>query len=1046
MRVLHAHFAPPQTPDDRGGVLFWAETSEAPPARVDRRLKRPQRHPFACATADVTATLADLAGATAEGYDRQVLLWLPTTKSGPEPSPRLVHDWPLDDDESTHLRLWAVDGLWLDLADALDVLSALPPAAGWPLAVRPADDLRFWQAAARLALEALAQQKVLPALVEIEAGRHYQARWLPVLDDPAVAPRVARLADAMPAVCRAGAPDPAHAPAPAALLDAFLNTTVDAAARRWSHGAAPRFPPKSKDALEAWIGALFSDDPRVNAPAARLQHLYTGYTGWLRALRMAGDRVCRVALRLQAPEVQNGDDPLWRLFFLLQARDDPSLLVPAKDVWSERGAVLQVFGRRFVRPQETLLAGLGYAGRLCAPVRRALESARPDQARLSTDDAYAFLHDVAPVLEQNGFGVLVPPWWNKPGGRLGVRVKLSPGTADQAEGPSRLGFDTLVQFEWEMALGDKTLTEAEFNALVALKSPLVQLRGQWVQLDPFQVEAAIRFWRQRRDAEALGLDEALRFGLGAESQIDGLPVDDVVVEGWLGEWINRLRGDRALEPVPAPGGLRAALRPYQVQGVAWLDFMRRSGFGGILADDMGLGKTVQMLTLILHLKEKEDGLPGPILLVCPTSVVTNWERESRRFTPDLEVHVHQGADRVIGEAFADRAEVADIVVTSFAVARRDADALAAVAWYGVVVDEAQHIKNADTKAARVIRQLPAAFRFALTGTPVENRLSELWSILHFCTPGFLGSRDAFRRAFAAPIERHGDEAALRRLRRLAGPFILRRVKTDPNVIRDLPEKQEVKVYCPLSPEQASLYASVVKAEIEAVEAMEEGFERQGQVLRMLMRLKQVCNHPAQFLGQIGAGRGLAVEPAAEVARSGKLARLAELLDEITAEGDRALVFTQFAEMGHLLHAFIQARLGLPALYLHGGTPPQGRDTMVRRFQEDEEGPPVFVLSLKAGGTGLNLTRANHVFHFDRWWNPAVEDQATDRAFRIGQTKNVLVHKFVCTGTLEEKIDDMIEQKKDLAAKVIGGGENWLTQLSTAELRELVSLRAEALDG
>jgi len=1056
MHVLHTHWHPPASPDGASGVLFWAETSGAPaPLRTDLRLKRPRPHPFIAATADVARLLAEITAITVSGDDRRALVWLPTAARGPVPSPWLAHDWEMEVDSETtpRLRLWEIDGLWLPQAEALAVLTALPPAGDCPPAVRLGDDARYWQAASRLALEALAQQKVLPGLVEIEPGKVFQARWLPVLDDPATAPRVAKLADAMPALCRGGAPDPATAPPPGQWLDGFLNVSVDAAARAWCREARPRLDARSKDPLDGWLHALFDDDARVRAPAARVQHLYQGYAAWLKVLGVAGDRTCRVAVRLQAPEVANGGDDTWRLFFLLQAQGDPSLLVPARDVWATRGPVLAAFGRRFARPQERLLAGLGYIGRFVAQVRKALEGARPEQARLGTGEAYTFLRDVAPVLEQNGFGVLVPPWWNKPGARLGVRLRLSPATkspstsADQVV-PGKLGFDTLVNFEWDLALGDRALTDDEFQALVALKSPLVNLRGQWVQLDPFQVEAAIRFWDKRRGDEALGLDEALPFALGAEGQIDGLPVDDVEVGGWLADWLGRLKGEHALEPLPAPAGLHASLRPYQTHGLAWLEFMRQSGLGGILADDMGLGKTVQMLALVQHLKEVTGSLPGPVLLVCPTSVVTNWARESARFTPGLRVLVHQGIERTVeGGDFAARAGAADLVVTSYALARRDAGLLSSTRWLGVVVDEAQHIKNAETKAARVIRELPAEFRFALTGTPVENRLAELWSILHFCAPGYLGPRQTFRRAFAVPIERHGDEAALRRLRRLTAPFILRRVKTDPNVIADLPDKQEVKVYCPLSPEQASLYETVVKAALEEVEAS-EGIQRQGQVLAMLMRLKQICNHPAQFLDQIGRGRAIhgLVDAGASAARSGKLARLGEILEEAVGGGDRALVFTQFAEMGHLLQAFVQSRFGVTALFLHGGTPPRARDTMVRRFQEDDGGPPVFVLSLKAGGTGLNLTRANHVVHFDRWWNPAVEDQATDRAFRIGQTRNVLVHKFVCVGTLEEKIDAMIEQKKDLAARVIGGGENWLTELSTAELRELVTLRAEALAG
>jgi SNF2 family DNA or RNA helicase len=383
-----------------------------------------------------------------------------------------------------------------------------------------------------------------------------------------------------------------------------------------------------------------------------------------------------------------------------------------------------------------------------------------------------------------------------------------------------------------------------------------------------------------------------------------------------------------------------------------------------------------------------------------------------------------------------------MVLSSYAIVRRDAEMLQAVPWLGVVLDEAQNIKNPAAKQTQAVRRLAADFRLALTGTPVENRLSELWSIMHFLNPGYLGSRQAFRQDFGLPIERYGDQAATQRLKALAGPFILRRVKTDPRVIQDLPDKIETKVYCYLSEEQATLYEAVVQDSLGKV-AESEGIERRGLVLSMLMQLKQICNHPIQYLHQATAeGAGAAPSPAdaSLTERSGKLARLVEMLEEVVAVADRALVFTQFAEMGRLLHGYLPQTLGCPTLFLHGGVLAGKRDQMVKRFQEDGHSPLIFVLSLKAGGTGLNLTRANHVFHFDRWWNPAVEDQATDRAFRIGQTRNVQVHKFVTLGTLEEMIDDMIESKKSLAQAVVGGGEEWLTELSTDDLRELVRLR------
>jgi SNF2 family DNA or RNA helicase len=379
----------------------------------------------------------------------------------------------------------------------------------------------------------------------------------------------------------------------------------------------------------------------------------------------------------------------------------------------------------------------------------------------------------------------------------------------------------------------------------------------------------------------------------------------------------------------------------------------------------------------------------------------------------------------------------DVVLTSYPIARLDAESLQSIKWLAVILDEAQNIKNPEAKQTQAIRRINAEFRIALTGTPVENRLSELWSIMHFLNPGYLGARKSFREQFALPIERYHDEEAIKQLKQLTMPFILRRVKTDPRVLSDLPEKVETKVYCSLTEEQATLYEAVVQDVMKQIEE-EEGMKRRGLVLSMMMQLKQICNHPVQYLHQAGKnGADVSLDD-----RSGKLERLGELLEEVLAEYDRALIFTQFAEMGGMLADFLPRAFGAGTQFLHGGTPAKLRDQMVKRFQEDEHAPPIFILSLKAGGTGLNLTRANHVFHFDRWWNPAVEDQATDRAFRIGQKRNVQVHKFVTTGTLEEMIDDMIESKKGLAQAIVGSGENWITEMSTDELRKVVTLRRE----
>ena len=415
------------------------------------------------------------------------------------------------------------------------------------------------------------------------------------------------------------------------------------------------------------------------------------------------------------------------------------------------------------------------------------------------------------------------------------------------------------------------------------------------------------------------------------------------------------------------------------------------------------------------------------------SLVGNWQREAERFTPDLAVHVHHGSDRLSGAELHAALSGADLVITTYALAARDREALAAVPWRRVVCDEAQNIKNAGTRQARAVRALPAGSRLALTGTPVENHLGELWSIMEFTSPGLLGPAEKFRESFAVPVQRHGDEEAAARLKRLTGPFILRRVKTDRSIISDLPDKVEMKIWCTLTPEQASLYQATVTDMLARIDAAEADIERRGLVLATMAKLKQVCNHPAHLLGDGSRLPG----------RSGKLARLEEICDEIVAAGDKALCFTQYAEFGRVLQPYLAARLGCPVLYLHGGTAKKARDALVAEFQEAAE-PAVFLLSLKAGGTGLNLTAASHVIHFDRWWNPAVEDQATDRAFRIGQRKDVQVRKFVCVGTLEERIDAMIEEKKSLAERIVGTGEGWLTELSSADLRAVLQLAPEAV--
>lgn len=1050
MFVLHSHWQPPRPPNEPGGILFWAETSHADlPVRLRGTLPRKHKakdHPFAM----TPQALRDAIGQGTpldDARESVVTLRLPSSRSGPLPSPDVRHDWEIDE-EAPFIAPWIVRGLWLPASKGFSVLVNLPSdqsVSGFYLGT----ETRYWRLVANLVLETLAAQKIVPVLEQSQNnGRGYYARWQPVLDGPRDAPRLASLVAGMPPICRSelrlsGRPaEGGDSVAPRGLLDSFLNIMCDALARAWGRGRAPVFENVRDDPLPLWLTALFQEDAAVRASTAQLSAMNSGLRAWLRYLNAAGDNVFRVAFRLEAPgPLATSHESLkskdWRLNYLLQAREDPSLLVPADEVWRTGGSVITQVGKRFEQPQEKLLAGLGYAARLFSAILPSLQTSRPEGVSMDTQTAYSFLRSTAPLLEQAGFGLISPPWWNHRGARLGVRLHLQP-PPNETRAPTKLGLDRLVRYSWELSLGETSLTRQEFEALVALKAPLVQIRGQWVQLDSDQVEAAIRFWEEQQQSGELTLLQAARYALGAQPIAQGLPVDEVEAEGWILEWLERLESHEKVVVLPQPESLRGELRSYQLYGYSWLTFFRRYGLGAILADDMGLGKTIQALALLLREKEQHGNgkLPQPYLLVCPTSVVTNWQHEVERFAPGLKILMHQGAGRLRGEQFKAAVKEVDLVLSSYAVVRQDAEVVQSVNWGGVIVDEAQNIKNPSAKQTQAVRKLNTNFRLAMTGTPVENRLLELWSIMNFLNPGYLGSQDSFRRSYALPIERFGDRDATRQLREIVSPFILRRVKTDPRVIQDLPEKIEMKQYALLTEEQATLYEAVVQDTMKKVQES-GGMERRGLVLALLMQLKQVCNHPAHYLHQIDTpGQEMDIYSG----RSGKLTRLTEMLEEVTGVGDRALVFTQFAEMGRLLTPFLRDRLGVATQFLHGGTPIKMREQMVRRFEEDEHGPPIFILSLKAGGLGLNLTRATHVFHFDRWWNPAVENQATDRAFRIGQHRNVQVHKFLTVGTLEEKIDEMIESKKGLADAVVGSGENWLTELSTDELRDLVSLR------
>ncbi len=763
----------------------------------------------------------------------------------------------------------------------------------------------------------------------------------------------------------------------------------------------------------------------------------TSLASWTARLQTAsggGLRVClRLASPLENPAGSEKERPFpsesngWRLEVLVQASADPSLMLSAGEIWSNSPGNQKLTMVSGSNPEERLLTALALAGRIFAPIEESLKQAHPDDIELNVTEAYRFLKEAAPTLADSGFGIFLPPWWKaSEARRLGVKLKLRP----KQNSSGLFGMDSLLEFDWNMALGDQELTRQEFEELAELKVPLVQIRGQWVEVNPETMKKATEFW-DRQKGKGLTLGEVFQRLGSVKTAGTGVDVSGIEAEGWVRDLLGGTSEKSTFKTLPSPKYLNGQLRPYQERGFSWLAFLRTYGFGACLADDMGLGKTIQALTFLLH--EKEAGrLKEPLLLVCPTSVVGNWQKESERFAPKLKVMVHHGTRRKkTVPSFLRQIKRCDLVISTYALTRLDARLFAARRWSGIILDEAQNIKNHQTSQSRAVRALKGGFRIALTGTPVENRLSELWSIMDFLNPRYLGGFEDFYNRFAIPIERFQDKRAAETLRRMAQPFILRRLKTDPKIISDLPEKMEMKVFCTLTREQATLYRAVGKDMMEQIESA-EGIERRGFVLAALTKLKQVLNHPAHFLKDGSALKS----------RSGKMERLIEMLEEALTEGDSALVFTQYSEMGGLLKRHLQETLLEETLFFHGGLSKKARDEMVERFQAGQA--RIMILTLKAGGLGINLTRANHVFHYDRWWNPAVENQATDRAFRIGQTKKVQVHKFLCNGTLEEKIDQMIESKKALAEKVLGAGESWLTELSNAELRNIFELREDVL--
>jgi len=751
-------------------------------------------------------------------------------------------------------------------------------------------------------------------------------------------------------------------------------------------------------------------------------------------------------LELKYPKRPEDD---WPLIFNLSLQDGAKT-IPLNELWERNNVKRKEIQKFFEEDEhyfEIILRALGIASKIFPPIKRALQGKIQHKINLNSKEVMDFLKYPKDLLIQNGFNIILPEVFTRSGEqRLSARLiirsigdkKLQKGTSPLLT--SMFDINSMLEYKWEANVEGKKISEEDFNYLINSKEPLINLNGKWILVDQQDIEGL----KDIKDSGKKNYMEVLKLGLNGKIQLQENGTEyEVIVEGELNNIIEKIQSIESFDEISCPSSFQGKLRLYQQTGLNWMGNMIKFNFGLCLADDMGLGKTIQIIAFLLYLKQDFPNNPGSTLIVCPTSILFNWHRELKNFAPDLEVILHHGPKRIKKAAgIPEFLKPHRIYLTSYGTLRNDIDFFETIEFSGIIIDESQNMKNYASKQTQAITKLKSQYRICLSGTPIENRLLELWSLFNFLNPGLLGTRPEFQEKFILPIERFQNQESIDKLKLIISPFIMRRVKSDKSIINDLPEKNEMKIFLELSEEQVKLYKELVENTLKELGSLStEKRKKTGLILGLLVKLKQICNHPHQYL-KISIPSIDDDDKLMEiVSQSPKLERLLEMTDEVISNGEKILIFTQFTKMGDILQKIFEYKYKFKILYFHGGVPEKNRREIIDQFQsEDIESPPILILSLKAGGTGLNLTQGNTVIHFDRWWNPAVEDQATDRAYRIGQKSVVNVYKFIINGTIEEKIDLLLEEKRDLADKIVtSSGESWISDLTDEKLKELLML-------